>query len=471
MKHLDGRKLSIIIFAFYFSWLLSFLFEGRVIYALSGHYKTTASNYVFSAMAFHFAGLLLSGFFVKSIKVARSFLIGSLSACIAGSLVFFFPPSVLWNVSMSGMAFLTGIAVAAWGYYYKKYTLPGDRMNTAADVLIYSNLLMIMINFITINLLDYLGFALSICMLLIALYFTRKLPVERETVLEDVTAAFVKKEVLIKPLGLLCFFIVIISVNSGLMYQVTTPAFSQHEFLVSWYWAVPYILALYIMKNFLSNSNRAYILYIAIAMIGFCFIAFMILDRSAPSFLVVNTLMLGACGIYDLFWWSILGEMINLVKNPAKLLGLGLSANVLGVFIGGVLGKTIVGLAVQPHYISLIAFGIILITFMLLPVLNKELSQILRHHAYLTEEVMPKEDLTPTEKPKDFTEEVSIQFQLTRRETEIVRLLLQGRTYKMIAQELFLSENTIKTHIKNIYSKFDVTSKTELINLITLPQK
>ena len=52
---------------------------------------------------------------------------------------------------------------------------------------------------------------------------------------------------------------------------------------------------------------------------------------------------------------------------------------------------------------------------------------------------------------------------LTDREKEIIELLLKGRTYKLIAGELQLSENTVKTHIKNIYSKFNVQSKTELI--------
>ena len=69
----------------------------------------------------------------------------------------------------------------------------------------------------------------------------------------------------------------------------------------SWYWAFPSIIALYIMSNLPRKTNRTYILYIAIAMIGFSFIAFMTLDRSAPSYLVVNTLMLGAYGVYDLF--------------------------------------------------------------------------------------------------------------------------------------------------------------------------
>ena len=47
--------------------------------------------------------------------------------------------------------------------------------------------------------------------------------------------------------------------------------------------------------------------------------------------------MLGACGIFDLFWWSILGEMLDYSDNPAQPFGIGLSANVFGVLCGGVL--------------------------------------------------------------------------------------------------------------------------------------
>jgi DNA-binding NarL/FixJ family response regulator len=55
---------------------------------------------------------------------------------------------------------------------------------------------------------------------------------------------------------------------------------------------------------------------------------------------------------------------------------------------------------------------------------------------------------------------------LTERECEIAALLLRGRTYKMVANELYLSENTVKTHIKNIYSKLNIRSKAELVSLL-----
>lgn len=52
---------------------------------------------------------------------------------------------------------------------------------------------------------------------------------------------------------------------------------------------------------------------------------------------------------------------------------------------------------------------------------------------------------------------------LTRRETEILQLISEGKTYTQISEELFISRETSKTHIKNIYSKLQVNCKSEAI--------
>lgn len=52
---------------------------------------------------------------------------------------------------------------------------------------------------------------------------------------------------------------------------------------------------------------------------------------------------------------------------------------------------------------------------------------------------------------------------LTRRETEILQLIAEGKTYTQISEELFISKETSKTHIKNIYAKLQVNSKSEAI--------
>lgn len=57
-------------------------------------------------------------------------------------------------------------------------------------------------------------------------------------------------------------------------------------------------------------------------------------------------------------------------------------------------------------------------------------------------------------------------FGLSDRETEIAALLAQGRTRPYIREQLFISSNTVATHIKHIYQKLDIHSKEELMDLV-----
>jgi DNA-binding NarL/FixJ family response regulator len=52
---------------------------------------------------------------------------------------------------------------------------------------------------------------------------------------------------------------------------------------------------------------------------------------------------------------------------------------------------------------------------------------------------------------------------LTSRETDVLTQLCKGQSYKMIAETLFISEETIHFHIKNIYKKLQVHSKSEAV--------
>ena len=63
--------------------------------------------------------------------------------------------------------------------------------------------------------------------------------------------------------------------------------------------------------------------------------------------------------------------------------------------------------------------------------------------------------------PKTFLEASS--YELTKRELEILRLLPNGLSSKLMATSLFLTEATIKTHTASLYRKLEVNNRTQAI--------
>lgn len=52
---------------------------------------------------------------------------------------------------------------------------------------------------------------------------------------------------------------------------------------------------------------------------------------------------------------------------------------------------------------------------------------------------------------------------LSEREREVLSLLCKGKSYKMIADDLFISSDTVRSHIKSIYKKLEVNSNSQAV--------
>lgn len=61
-------------------------------------------------------------------------------------------------------------------------------------------------------------------------------------------------------------------------------------------------------------------------------------------------------------------------------------------------------------------------------------------------------------------QQITIPSPLSVRETEILQHLCDGLNYRSIAEKLFLSAHTVKSHIKNIYRKLHVNSRAEAVS-------
>lgn len=60
---------------------------------------------------------------------------------------------------------------------------------------------------------------------------------------------------------------------------------------------------------------------------------------------------------------------------------------------------------------------------------------------------------------------------LSARETDVFRALLEDKKRKEIAEELCISENTVKTHTSNVFSKLEVSNRAELIEKVLQKKK
>lgn len=89
-----------------------------------------------------------------------------------------------------------------------------------------------------------------------------------------------------------------------------------------------------------------------------------------------------------------------------------------------------------------------------LPKIKEALEVVAQGGSYMSPAIARK--IADFYKPKSKT-------QLTQRQNDIVNGIVEGKSYKMIAADLFISLDTVRSHIKNIYKILEINSKAELI--------
>ena len=80
---------------------------------------------------------------------------------------------------------------------------------------------------------------------------------------------------------------------------------------------------------------------------------------------------------------------------------------------------------------------------------------LLRNY-WITKEMVLKDDIVPDQDKLDM-------LQISKREFEVLIKIAEGYSNSEIADKLFVSENTVKTHVSNLLSKLNVKRRTEAI--------
>jgi len=116
--------------------------------------------------------------------------------------------------------------------------------------------------------------------------------------------------------------------------------------------------------------------------------------------------------------------------------------------------------------LEIIVFSIALIYMFKNDLLQKQNEELLKYEGvdFVEHNLVPQNfnifDLLKENKYSDTS--------LTLRELDVLKLLLENHTNKVISDKLYISPNTLKSHIRNIYSKLSVKNRIELKNKINL---
>ena len=446
------RKNFIIAFSLIFGCLLSWVFEDGVLPDAIGNSPAAAGFRIFFAIPAYLFGLLSSSLLFPPRIGAKNRILTGLSLAAAATTPLFFSSLSLpvRLLSLSVRVFACGIAAPAWGYCLKTCTPPKKRTETCADILIGANLILMAVRGIFPFLAPMTVLWMHGVILLGAGYFVYSLPEQEESEAEKPSA---KQELPSKPVIVFIIFIFFLAVNSGFLHGVFLPVCFGTGRLSGVYQVIPYAAVLIILRT-CRKSNRPETFYSAIGMILLSCLLFTLTESGAAA----GALMTGGYAVFDLFQLSLFGAILEYSRHIFRITGICLAANGFGFFLGERIGNE-AGLRELPNaHEAVFILTLVCIVTALLPLVNVFLIQVLKRHIYLYPCTW-----TDQERHAAATLGSPVFSPLSAREKEVMQLLLEARSNKAIAKTLHISEHTVKTHVKNIFGKYDVAGRMELI--------
>ncbi len=461
---MDLRKISNFVLLskpLYFGWLLAFPYYGPVFNTAAPDLFAEEHSLFLAFALTHGLTYLLSGLFLKNVRACLRMMSLSLILTILINALLLLPYNILWFPAMAAFGFLSSIYVMGWCCLYSLYIPNNGRLRIMAAVIIWGNVVFLVFNLLSSFLDAQIVLALALLPLLGAgvVLFRFNFPYLH-------TAKDINKIVTVpKPLlAIICLFIFALYLNGGLMFRIIIPSMDFQVPIAFYYRYIIYILVLMIMYIYGEQLQRLFPIYMAVSLLGLAFVSFALVSELVTGFILTISLFEAAFAMLDLFVWFTLGCMAFLYKAPFQFFGLALAANLGGIILGDLFGEFLLqsGESIRLMTATFAALSIFVV-FLVVPWLSRQidekLPEVFEGKALLYKlpgnalekleaHLMPGEKLTP-------------------REIEITSLIIKGYTNNDIAEKLYISPNTIKTHVRNIYSKFGINKKKELKRLFS----
>ena len=279
------------------------------------------------------------------------------------------------------------------------------------------------------------------------------------------------------------------SIIGGFAHQVILPSLTLPGDLDRFYDVLPYILMCFLGGWIADSFGRRPLAAYGFVFLGLSMPAISLL-RGTLGYLVSQTLIQSAYACIDVFLWVSLADLAP-QDQVSSYYGLGLGLNACLIFAGMFIVERFLPIGEAGFSnISLVATMVLFFGVMGLVRLEETLTHdeaVFRGiYTIKTDISKGKPAIEPPgafrslssttgllSKARSHRVEAAIdhyvlnlmasEYSLTRRELEVVVLLLKGMTNDEIRERLCISEGTLKTHIRHIFQKLDVSNRKELL--------
>jgi len=427
----------ILSYGLFLGWMLSFPYSGPIYEYLSYWYNFTGDYFSLAYIGVPVIFLVFFGYIKSKEKYPKRLAIYSTAVCFAGNLLLFFGVAH-WYITFTFMGIASVLFVVGWSYFYTVSVSYKDKIKVMGLTIILGNLVLYFINILIKSGFETYALVVSLAALTISILSSNFLTFEKSYDYSFDTSKDIKKIIV-----LLSAVLFLININDGLNNELVAPLFHGIKSNVVLYERLPYIFAMIYLVVFSDKISHLSIFYLAIFLIGMSNVVLMVLGISETSFYVNETILQSGLGIGDLFIWSMIGHVGHLYGRPYKITSFALISLLTSVFLGRVLGIVFSKSPDGGLYTIAVSFTTVFVTMLILP---KLFSTIDREVVEIKEE-------------RKFESRINT---LTERELQIYNLIIKGLKNHEIAEELYISENTLKTHLRNVYKKLNVAGKKEL---------
>lgn len=217
-----------------------------------------------------------------------------------------------------------------------------------------------------------------------------------------------------------------------------------------------FVLSLTVLRDKVKMLFRLCLTFVLVGLVA------MVAAISLPElgWLSNDIVAVGYCGFDVLVWVMVAFHGYVSDNDPGRNVAIAMGAEQTGILVGVTLGSLLLANAASVSARLAVVMALSLLAMIVLIGYTEYGSRL---WALLVKTSLSSDQAFGT---RDRLDGFARAHGLTRREAEILALFADGRSMPYIAEKTYVSENTVKTHVRHIYAKCGVHNKQELIDLV-----